>query len=73
VVRTPDGRVALDPGGRTAGRGAYVCRDATCIAAATGRGLLARALVSPMPTALASQLEAAITMTSTPGGSIGQE
>jgi predicted RNA-binding protein YlxR (DUF448 family) len=65
--------VTLDATGRTPGRGAYVCRDAVCIATATERGLLARALLSPMPAALAPQLEAAVTMTSTSGGTIGQE
>jgi uncharacterized protein len=73
VVRAPDGTVTLDETGRRAGRGAYVCRDEACIAGATGRGLLARALVSPVPAAVASELAAAITLTATPGGSSGQE
>ena len=34
VVRSPLGRVSLDPGGRAAGRGAYLCQDAACLAAA---------------------------------------
>ena len=66
----------LDETGRTAGRGAYVCHDAACIAGATGRGLLSRALVTPIPAALASELAAAMTTsttTSTPGGLVGQE
>ncbi|MBI3750407.1 MAG: YlxR family protein [Chloroflexi bacterium] len=76
IVRAPDGTVRLDVTGRSAGRGAYVCRDAACIAGATGRGLLSRALVSPIPAALASELAAAMTtppITSTPGGFVGQE
>jgi predicted RNA-binding protein YlxR (DUF448 family) len=34
VVRTPEGRVALDATGRLPGRGAYLCREAACLAAA---------------------------------------
>ena len=34
VVRTPDGQVALDPTGRLAGRGAYLCREASCLSVA---------------------------------------
>jgi predicted RNA-binding protein YlxR (DUF448 family) len=73
IVRTPDGSVTLDASGRTPGRGAYVCRDAACIAGATGRGLLSRALVTPIPPAVASELLAAVDPTSPRGGFIGQE
>jgi len=34
VVRTPDGHVILDPTGRLAGRGAYICRETECLNAA---------------------------------------
>jgi predicted RNA-binding protein YlxR (DUF448 family) len=30
VVRSTDGTVALDPGGKAAGRGTYVCDDPAC-------------------------------------------
>ena len=30
VVRTPDGHVALDPGGKKSGRGAYLCAKYSC-------------------------------------------
>ena len=30
VVRMPDGTVTLDPKGKLAGRGAYLCRDRAC-------------------------------------------
>jgi predicted RNA-binding protein YlxR (DUF448 family) len=49
VVRTPDGRVILDPTGRLAGRGAYLCRDAACWTAGARRGALDRALGAPIP------------------------
>ena len=31
VVRTPDGEVALDLTGKKSGRGAYICKSATCL------------------------------------------
>ena len=30
IVRTPDGKLAMDPKGRAAGRGAYICASAEC-------------------------------------------
>jgi hypothetical protein len=65
IVRTPDGGVRLDPTGRANGRGAYVCRDEACIAGATGRGGLGRALETTLPAGLADQL-----LTAARGGDI---
>jgi predicted RNA-binding protein YlxR (DUF448 family) len=59
-VRAPDGTVRLDPSGRANGRGAYVCRDEACIAGATGRGGLGRALETNLPADLADQLLTAV-------------
>jgi len=75
VVRAPDGVVAFDSTGRLNGRGAYVCRDAACIATATDRGTLARTLETPIPAALRAELEAAagISLQNQPGGVSGQE
>src|SRR3954453_13523589 len=44
VVRGADGRVSLDPTGKAAGRGAYLCTRSACWATAFERGALARAL-----------------------------
>lgn len=30
IVRTPAGRVEVDPTGKKAGRGAYICRSKSC-------------------------------------------
>jgi predicted RNA-binding protein YlxR (DUF448 family) len=65
--------VRVDPSGRTAGRGAYVCRDSSCIAIATSRGALARALDIPVPAGLLEELAATITTDITGGGARGQE
>ena len=44
VVRLADNRVAVDPSGKKAGRGAYVCVDGGCWDAAIKRRALERAL-----------------------------
>ena len=31
IVRTPEGQILADPGGRMNGRGAYLCRDPECV------------------------------------------
>ena len=31
VVRTPEGEIKLDPTGKAAGRGAYLCKDPECL------------------------------------------
>ena len=56
VVRTPDGAVRFDPTGRANGRGAYVCRQEPCIHGAAGKGTLARALATSLPTDLTETL-----------------
>lgn len=56
IVRAPDGAVHFDATGRANGRGAYVCRDEACIEGASGKGTLARALGSSMPTDLIETL-----------------
>ena len=56
VVRTPERTARFDPTGRANGRGAYVCRDEACVAGATGRGGLHRALVATIPADLADEL-----------------
>jgi predicted RNA-binding protein YlxR (DUF448 family) len=74
IVRTPDGRVELDPTGRLAGRGAYVCIDTDCLSIAIAKGALARALQTSLPPAfLAIHGSGASTTTITEGGARGQE
>jgi predicted RNA-binding protein YlxR (DUF448 family) len=73
VVRTPDGSVVIDPTGRVAGRGAYVCRDQKCMTTAIQRGTLSRALETPVPPALQDALAATFTESIIHGGARGQE
>jgi predicted RNA-binding protein YlxR (DUF448 family) len=48
IVRAGQGRVEVDAGGKAPGRGAYVCRDSECVAKATRKGTLGRALKTPL-------------------------
>ncbi len=44
LVRVGEDRLAIDPGGKQHGRGAYLCPDPACWQAVLKRRLLARAL-----------------------------
>ena len=44
IVRTPQGHVEVDPTGKAAGRGAYLCQRRQCWQEALKRDSLARAL-----------------------------
>jgi predicted RNA-binding protein YlxR (DUF448 family) len=44
IVRQPDGTVAIDPGGRLNGRGAYICDKVSCWDRAASTDVLAKAL-----------------------------
>lgn len=44
LVRTPEGRVEVDPTGKRNGRGAYLCHNPVCWEAAIKRHSLERAL-----------------------------
>jgi hypothetical protein len=56
VVRTPQGQVRLDPTGKVAGRGAYLCRDQACLAQALKQKRLNRALGVAVEAALADEI-----------------
>ncbi|HEX5465190.1 MAG TPA: YlxR family protein [Candidatus Limnocylindrales bacterium] len=44
VVKTPDGQTVIDPSGRLAGRGAYLCADGSCWQTALRRRSIEHAL-----------------------------
>lgn len=58
VVRSPEGEISLDVTGRKAGRGAYVCPNAACLAKAKKRRSLQRAFETEVPDEVFAQLEA---------------
>ena len=44
LVRVADNRVAIDPTGKRAGRGAYLCAERSCLETALKRAAIGRAL-----------------------------
>ena len=49
VVRSPEGNVSLDFGGKANGRGAYLCPDLECLKKAQRSKALERSLEVPIP------------------------
>lgn len=60
VVRSPEGEVSLDPGGKKSGRGAYVCRNAECLKRAIKQKQLERQLDVTLPAETVEALTAAM-------------
>ena len=62
VVRSPEGNVNLDFGGKAPGRGAYLCPDPECLRKAQRSKALERSLEVPIPQEvydrLATEMEA---------------
>ena len=48
IVRTPEGKVCLDPGGKMSGRGAYICKEEQCFLKALKGKRLERNLQHPL-------------------------
>jgi uncharacterized protein len=57
-VRSPEGTVHLDPTGRMAGRGAYLCQEASCWDLAGRKRALEHALKVPVPADILAALVA---------------
>ena len=60
VVHTPEDQFLLDPGGKLAGRGAYICPSAACLAQAVIRKSFDRAFRQAVPREAVGALEASI-------------
>ena len=57
VVKSPEGEVSLDFGGKKPGRGAYLCPDPACLARAKKSRALDRALELTIPEEVYAALE----------------
>ena len=57
VVRTPEGAVILDETGKRSGRGAYLCRQRSCLEIALARQQLERALKATLTAECKSELK----------------
>jgi predicted RNA-binding protein YlxR (DUF448 family) len=75
IVRVPDGQVVVDPTGRVAGRGAYLCADGSCWQTALDKNIIARALRVALPDDVREYLQAgpAEHPTQPQGGARGQK
>ena len=60
IVRAPDGTVSIDASGKSAGRGAYLCADGTCWAAALKKKSIERALGVALPADVRVRLEGGV-------------
>ncbi|HAA47645.1 MAG TPA: DUF448 domain-containing protein [Synergistaceae bacterium] len=57
IVRTPEGDLRVDTGGKAPGRGAYLCKNLECLQAARKRDALSRALKVKVPREIYDELE----------------
>ena len=57
VVRTPEGNVNLDFGGKMNGRGAYICPNPECLKKVQKSKALERSLEVPIPDEVYARLE----------------
>ena len=57
VVRSPEGEISIDLVGKKPGRGAYVCRDANCLAKARKAKRLERAFSCEIPDEVYERME----------------
>ncbi len=60
IVRDPEGGISVDPTGKKAGRGAYICPSAECLEKAVKQKRLERALARPIPPDVHEQLRATL-------------
>ena len=58
VVRSPEGQVSLDFGGKKPGRGAYVCHNVECLRKARKTRALERAFEVTIPPEVYDAMEA---------------
>ena len=56
IVRTAEGSFHVDPSGKMNGRGAYLCPDPSCIAAAFRKGAFAKSFRMPVSAEVKDQL-----------------
>ena len=60
VLRTPEGEIVLDLVGKASGRGAYLCRNATCLKRARKSGKISASLECAIPEKVYDRLESEI-------------
>jgi predicted RNA-binding protein YlxR (DUF448 family) len=61
LVRTPEDGIVVDPTGKRAGRGAYICPEPACVQKAKKGKKLERAFKSPIAPIVYTELESMLT------------
>ena len=73
VVRDPDGNISLDFVGKKSGRGAYICKKASCLKKARKSKRLERNLECAIPDEVYDQMEQELEIsTSSPSSEVGR-
>lgn len=57
VLRTPEGEIVLDFTGKRSGRGAYICKNVSCLKKARKSGRIGRSLGCEIPEAVYDRME----------------
>lgn len=57
IVRTPEHQIVIDPTGKRSGRGAYICKNISCLQAALSGKHLQHALKSEVPNEVIEELK----------------
>ena len=57
VLRTPEGEIVLDFTGKRSGRGAYICKNVSCLKKARKSGRIGRSLDCEIPETVYDRME----------------
>lgn len=57
ILRTPDGNIILDKTGKVSGRGAYICKNTTCLNKARKASRIERSLNCEIPADIYARIE----------------
>ena len=58
ILRTPDGSIVLDLTGKCSGRGAYICKSASCLKKARRSSRIEHSLLCKIPDEIYEKIEA---------------
>lgn len=61
ILRTPSGEILIDENGKMSGRGAYICKSASCLKKARKAGRIERSLDCRIPDEIYEKLEQELT------------
>ena len=62
ILRTPEGEIVIDEGGKKSGRGAYICKKAECLKKAKKKKSLESSLECQIPDEVYERLEGELTL-----------